>query len=72
MERRGTFDRIQFQDGVVLAVLSIDHTYGMLFCLLTTHTACPHIQTIAGYARAGSIAYPLHIYENVFLHIGKG
>ena len=22
----------------------IDHTYGMLFRLLTTHTACPHIQ----------------------------
>ena len=49
MTRRGTFDWIQCPDGVVLVVLSIDHTYGMLFCLLTTHTACcsvywPHIR----------------------------
>ena len=29
MERRGTFDRIQCQDGVVLAVLSIEHTWGI-------------------------------------------
>ena len=28
MKRRGTFDLIQCQDGAVLAVLSIDHTYG--------------------------------------------
>ena len=33
MKRRGTFERIQCQDGVVLAVLSIDHTYAM-----PTHT----------------------------------
>ena len=33
MKRRGTSDRIQRQDGVVLAVLSIEHTYGM-----PTHT----------------------------------
>ena len=38
MKRRGTFDWMQCQDGVVSAVLSIGHTYGMLFCLLTTHT----------------------------------
>ena len=65
MKRRGTFVWIQCQDGVVLAVLSVDHTYGMLFCLLTTHTACcsvywPHIRHahklfIAGYAPARSI-----------------
>ena len=66
MKRRGTFDRIQWQDGVVLAVLSIDHTYGMLFCLLTTHTACPHIQTNAGYAHAQSIAYPSYIRQGWF------
>ena len=54
MKRRGTFDRIQCQGGIVLGVLSIDHTYGMLFCLLTTHTAYPHIQTTAGYAHAQS------------------
>ena len=29
MKRRGMFDRIQCQDGVVMAVLFIDHTYGM-------------------------------------------
>ena len=58
MKRCGTFDWIHCQDGVVLAVLSIDHTYGMLFCLLTTYTACPvaHIQVIAGYAPARSMA----------------
>ena len=33
MERLGTCDRIQCQDCVVLAVLSIEHTYGM-----PTHT----------------------------------
>ena len=37
MKRRGTFDWIQCQDGVGLAVLTIDHTYGMLFCLLNTY-----------------------------------
>ena len=41
MKRRGTFDWIQCQDGVVLAVLSIDHTYAMPFGLFTTHTAQP-------------------------------
>ena len=58
MKHRGMFDWIQCQDGVVLAVLSTDHTYGMLFCLLTTHTACPvaHTQAIAGYAPARSMA----------------
>ena len=34
MERRGKFDRIQCQDGVVLAVLCIGHTCTMS----TTHT----------------------------------
>ena len=34
-----------------------------LFCLLTTHTACPHIQPTAGYAPAQSIELTLHIYE---------
>ena len=29
MKRRGTFDWIKCQHGVILAVLSIDHTYGM-------------------------------------------
>ena len=33
MEHRGTFDRFQCQDGVVLAVLSVEHTHGM-----PTHT----------------------------------
>ena len=32
----------------------------MLFCLLTTHTACPHIETSARYAPAQSIAYPIY------------
>ena len=63
MKLRGTFDRIQCQDGVVLADLSIDHTYGMLFCLLTTHTACPRIQTTAGYAPAQSIAYSSYTWK---------
>ena len=65
-KRRGTFNRIQCQDGVVLAVLSIDHTYCMLFCLLTIHTACPHIQTTAGYALAQWIAYPSYIRKGWF------
>ena len=51
MKRPGTFDRIQCQNGVILAVLS-------------THTACPHTQTTTGYAPAQSIAYPSYIlYE---------
>ena len=29
MKHRRTFDRIQYQDGVVLAVLSFAHTYDM-------------------------------------------
>ena len=29
MDRRGTYDRIQCQDDVVLAVLPIEHTYGI-------------------------------------------
>ena len=37
-----------------------------LFCLLTTHTACPPIQTIAGYAPARSIAYPSYVRKEWF------
>ena len=45
-----------------------------LFCLLSTHTACPRIQTIAGYASARSITYPsyIYMYETAFHHMGKG
>ena len=50
MKRRGTFDRIQCQDGVVLAVLSSDHTYGM------------HTHTNYRWLRACTIP-TLHIYE---------
>ena len=57
MKRHGTFDLIQCQDGVVLAVLSISHTYAM-----PTHMTCPHIQTTAGYTPAQSIL-TLHIDE---------
>ena len=42
-----------------------------LFCLLSTHTACPHIHTIAEYTPARSIAVTLHMYEKVFHHIRK-
>ena len=47
MERRGTNDRIQCQDGVVMAVQSIEHTYGM--------------PTTTGDPPARSIAYPSHV-----------
>ena len=43
MERRGTSDRIQYQDGVIWAVLSIDHTYGMPTYKLSQAT-CLHGQ----------------------------
>ena len=43
MKRRGTCDRIQCKDGVVLAVLSIEHTMSHVM-------TCPHIQCTAGYA----------------------
>ena len=66
MKGRGTFNRIQCQDGIVLTVLSIDYTHGMLFCLLITHTAWPPIQTIAGYAPVRSIAYPSNVRKGLF------
>ena len=54
MKRRGRFDRIQCQDGVVLAVrhtiLSIDHTYGM-----PTHTNYRWLRAC--------IINRIHIYE---------
>ena len=34
-----------------------------VFCLLTAYTTWPHIQTIAGYVPAQSIAITLHMYE---------
>ena len=48
-----------------LAVLSIDHKYGMLFCLLTTHSACcsvywPHIRHAQLPTYKLSLATPLH------------
>ena len=39
-----------------------------LFCLLSTHTKCPHIQTIAGYVPARSIVYPSCIYKGISLY----
>ena len=71
MKHRGTFNRIQCQDGFVLAVLSIDHTYDMLFCLLTTHTACPRIQATAGYAPAQSVAYLSYIGGGADTQLGS-
>ena len=66
MERRGIFDRIQCKEGVVLAVLSIEHIYGR-----------PQIQTIAGYAPARSKTYPSYYIHNFYMKLyftiwGKG
>ena len=63
MERRGTFDRIQCNDGVVLAVLSIEHTCHDM-----------HTHTNYRWLRACTVnsLSTLHIYEKVFHHIEKG
>ena len=54
MKPRGKSDWIPYQDGVVLAVLSIEH---MACCsVYWPRIWHAHIQTIAGYATVGSIA----------------
>ena len=60
MEHHGTFDRIQCQDVVVLAVLSI------LSILSTTHTNYHWLRACTGNS------FTLHIYAKVFHDIEKG